>query len=58
MSLGIMKFRWFDDSVKWLSAIFFLQNNILAKRRFDEMTSRESDVAQKFNEFREFFQDW
>ena len=43
-----------DASVKWLSAIFCFgkttirQNCISAKRRFDEMTFRENDVAPIF----------
>ena len=41
-----------DDSDKWLSAIFDVktvrQNCISAKRRFDEMTVRENDMAPTF----------
>ena len=49
-SSGNSTIRPCDDSAKWLSVIFFLQNNNSAKlqsakRRFDEMTFRENEVA-------------
>ena len=53
-----MKFRLFDDSTKWRFGQMTFGNSFLAKqrfgkiaistkRRFDEMTLRENDVAQK-----------
>ena len=37
-----------DDSVKWLSAIFFRQNNDLVKLHFGKMTNRWNDVSGKW----------
>ena len=38
----------YEDSVKWLSAIFFRQNNHSVKSHFDKTTIRWNDVSGKW----------